>query len=122
MLQEAGSTTDRSQACHTKSHNGSVHSNSESESVDSGVSRSGSQESMELVYERGSSELSTCSIATELEKVDESEMDENDPLQVAKGEDCPNYPESVGLQAIRGFYCLLINYRRAAKLQANMKT
>lgn len=55
---------------------------------------------MELVYERGSSELSTCSIATELEKVDESEMDENDPLQVAKGEDCPDYPESVGLQAI----------------------
>ena len=81
-----------------------------SNSVDSGIGGSISQESMELNFERGSTTASRCSIVTELERVDEGEMDEDDPLQVAKGEgeDCPDYPESVGSQAIRESYCLLV--------------
>jgi chromosome segregation ATPase len=57
-------------------------------------------------YEHGSTESSTCAIP-ELEKVDECEMDEGDPLQ-PKGEDSPDCPESVVSQAIRGSFSLLV--------------
>jgi archaellum component FlaC len=86
--------------------NGSADSNSSS--VDSGVGGSFSQESMD--YEHGSTVSSTCAIPG-LEKVDECEMDswmnEGDPLQ-PKGEDSPDYPESVVSQAIRGSFSLLV--------------
>lgn len=107
-----------------RARNGSAHSNS----VDSGVSGSISQDSMELDYERGStadSYVSRCSVVTELEKVDEGEMDEDEPLQTATvGEDCPDYPESVYSQAIRGVYSLLVevfsNQESADKLASDL--
>ena len=106
-----------------RARNGSAHSNS----VDSGVSGSISQDSMELDYEREStaeSYASRCSVVTVLEKVDEGEMDEDEPLQAATGEDCPDCPESVCSQAIRGVYPLLVevfsNQESADKLASDL--
>ena len=97
LSQEAGAT-DRSPVRHKLSQLQGVRGSAYSNSSDSGVGGSISQESMELDDdERENTE----------EKGTECEMDEDDPLQ-PKGEDCPDFPESVVSQAIRGFYSLLV--------------
>ena len=101
-LSQEDETTGRSLARHKlsrsqRARNGSAYSNS----LDSGIGGSiQSQESIAM-------ELDVDECGTPLEKVDECEMDEDDPLQ-AEGEDCPDFPESVVSQAIRGFYSLLV--------------
>ncbi len=122
LLQEDG-TNDHSFVRHKLSKtrrvlNGSAYSNSSS--VDSGVGGSIFQESMD--YEHGSTESSICAIP-ELEKVDEYEMDEGDSLK-PKGEDSPDYPESMVSQAIRGSFSLLVevfsNQDSADKLASDL--
>ena len=103
LSQEDGAT-DRSPVRHKLSQLQGVHGSAYSNSSDSGIGGSISQESMELDDERGNTESPSI---PELEKVNESEMDEDDPSQ-PEGEDCPDFPESVVSQAIRGSYSLLI--------------
>ena len=76
------------------------------QSIDSGVGGSLSQESIELDHDEHGS-MKPPSTSSELETVDEREMDEGDQLQ-PKGEDYTDLPESMYSEAVRRFRSPLV--------------